>query len=376
MKLYASIWKDYTEDSLWFIGSFDVTRTLSFGTQLHGGFANASFSVPGARDRSFDLYRRTLGAHVVIFDMYGRRIYEGSVSNSALAAEGVTFDLVGYYSRASRKLDDRIYVDANTTVYDIIRDSVEYITDWNQKFAFVSDADYIVGAQDYTDKKVSEAIESVLKYGYQEADLRPVYFALWENRMGYLFPEPTPSTYPDWMISVANVADSTGLSMSLDQVYNKVYAVYDDQGQGVSKTTAAEDKLSQGRFGVIEGVVQNGGSPEGLALATDLRDMALERYKYPRQVLNLTARGFIRRGSGGYEYPYMVRAGDFILFTDLDMVTAQAGDLKGQAAQGISGFVLSTNYSADDNSVQIDFGSSDIKLETLMSRLGLSGGLR
>jgi len=265
----------------------------------------------------------------------------------------------------------------SATVYDVIKDCVNMIPEWRPLTVFISDATFSVGNQDFTDKKVKDAIEAVMKFGYREDDLRPIYFAIWTQRRPYLIVEPVPdASYPDWFISVNSIRGGrAGISMSVDTIFNKIYAVYDNQNAGPSKTLPAEDYISEQRYGVREGLVNNGSNPEGIVLAQDLRDMALERYKYPRQIFTAEVSGLIRHQAGFYDYPYSIRAGQRVLIYDLDTITAHDGTMKGQAAHGLSGFVLKTRYDASRNVTQIDFGSPDISFDTIMARLGLSGGL-
>jgi hypothetical protein len=387
MRIYATIYKKYTEDVTGYLGTVDVTDSVSFGTQLHGGFSDCSFTVGGQKDLSFFRYRLYLASHVVLFDEYGRRVYEGFINKSSVSEKGVEVECLGYYAKADTVTFDMIYDVNPYTIYEITHDCISDIPEWRHVFANVGQANYNmvrtdplsgdVIAIDFTDKKVREAIESLMGYGYREDDIRPIYFAIWEGRIPYLFPEPKPAKFPDWMVSIHSVSGGVaGISISLDTVFNRVFGVYDDQGEGPSKTLPAEDYLSQQRYGIREGTVQNGGTPEGLALANDLRDMALERYKYPRQVFTMEISGYIKSSAGFYDLPYRIRAGQQVLITDLDAMTVHAGTLAGQVAHGISGFVLRTDYDSSNHNLKIDFGASDVSFDILMSRLGLSGGLK
>lgn len=385
MDLYAHIYGPSGESNMneenahYFQGAFKVTSTITLSTQVHGGFANCSFEIPGAQDISDMRYKTFIGGEVVIMDIYGRRVWEGWIVTMSYNATGVTVDAAGWYTKADKRFSDQIYTLSGTTVYDVVKDATTRVPAWRQTFIHMYNADFIVGAQDYTDKKIREEIESVLKFGYSETDDRPVYFAIWEHRMPYLFPEPSAAEqkYQDWTVSLTNVNGKEGLSQSLDNVFNKVYAVYDDvSDSGPSKTTAAEDTISQTRYGLSEGLVQNGGSPEGLATAQDLRDMALAQYKYPRQMFTLDLSGIVHNGYGAYDYPYMIRAGHILLINDMDTQAMQWGVSSGSVGATIGGFVVNTDYDGASNTVTLAFGITDIKFDTQMSRLGLSGGLK
>jgi hypothetical protein len=385
MRFYAGIWQQYTEVNTYFLGGFDVTESLSYETQLHGGYFTCSFVIPARAGST--IYRVILGGHVVIFDQYGNRVWEGSIIDTSIEESGVSVSASGYYEKASHVFSDMIYVTSPTTVSDILIDAVDMVPEIQDVFAFIGSSDYNVMStdpdtadiipQDFTDKKVSEVIESVMKYAYKESDIRPIYFAVWNHRIPFLIPEPLPTFYPDWQVSVKSISGGReGVTISLSEVYNKVFAVYDNQGEGPSKTVPVENTFSQARYGVREGLVQNGGSVEGLAIANDLAAMALSTYQYPKQIYTMEIEGYVRHGSGFYSEPHRIKAGQQILVLDSDSMLVNTGTLAGQAAHGFSGFILSTSYNSESHSMSVSFGSSDTRFDTYMTRLGLSGGLQ
>lgn len=387
MRFYVGIWQNYTENNTYFLGAFDVTDSLVFDTQLHGGYYSASFTIPARGNLATILYRAMLGGHVVIFDQYATRVWEGSITNTATSSTGIDITAAGYYEKTTHIFFDMIYTTSPTTVSTILKDAVDLVDEIADKHAFISSSDYNVMStdpdtaavipMDYTDKKVSEAIESVMKFAYKEDDIRPIYFAVWNHQTPFLIPEPLPTSYPDWHVSYHSVnGGRQGITLSLDEVFNRVYATYDNQGEGPSKTLPYENTISQNRYGIREGIVQNGGSVEGLSVANDLAQLALNAYQYPRQVYSMEINGFVRHGSGFISEPHRIKSGQMILLMDSDVMAANLGSLYGQAAQGFSGFVLSTSYDASTHTMRVEFGSSDLSFETYMTRLGLSGGLK
>jgi hypothetical protein len=554
MRLFASIWRSYTEAEIGHIEMVEVTRSLDFDTQLHGGFASASFDITGPQDKTWQRQRVLLGGHVVIFDHLGRRIYEGQIVDVSRVEVGLKIKAMGYYQQADNIFFDMIYpavesttnripnpsfevdvtgwtvifgslarttlqarygsasaqvtlsgsgakigvyvgelvaggnytfslfvrnvdtanvpkiqieelnagssiirtsekilngitdgawvrfelsiealpdaVNANVwvvasagtgsflidgvqfeakayatpycdgslgtghswsgtahnstssriyfsaTIGQVVSDAVDLIPSWQKvKFSF-SEATAFVDSQDFTDNKVKDGLEAVLGFGYKENDFRPVYFVVWEYRVPTLFVEPDNTVYPEWFVPASSISGGApGVSVSLDNVYNRVYAAYDNQNEGPSKTLPANDLLSQERYGLREGLVQNSNNPEGIVLAQSLRDMALARFKYPRQIYSLDISGLVQHGAGWTDFPYRIRAGDRIVIKNQDVISAHATIMAGEAGQGVIGFVVRTSYSAASNTVKVDIGSDDPVFETLMSRLGLSGGL-
>lgn len=379
MKIYAAIYQHPLELRTYFFEQIDVSDSVVFTTELHGGFGSCSFEFTGPGDFLITRYRDYLNAHVVLYDAFGRRLYEGFVTDTRKHENGISVKAAGYYSRAKQLLHGNVWTGTGTTAYDVIDGSIDLVSDWNKKDPMIADATIVVGPKDYSDdQKVSDALEDVLKYGFQETDDRALFFAIWEHRVPYLFPEPYPWSLVDWHVSKANViGGSPGISLSMSDVANKIYVRYDDPAEdSVGPTlyaTPAEDTLSQNRYGVKEGVFKAG--QFGLSNALKMRDAALERYKYPRQVFTATIGGYIKAQAGFYDYPYRIRAGQLVLVTDMEIVTAQAETFGGQAGHGLSGFVLKTSYNGSNRTLDIHFGSSDNSFETLMGRLGLGGGL-
>jgi hypothetical protein len=254
------------------------------------------------------------------------------------------------------------------TTSKVILDCASYVPDWNKQLSFVTPTSYEV-TEEFKDTKVRDAIERIAIYGLSVSDVRPMYVALWHNRMLHVFPEPALNiSVPDWRISVRTSNASVNLSLSILEVFNKIHASTD------YRLTPAQDKLSQLMYGVREGIVQN-----DLAANEDveemLKSMAIKRYGNPRSVYSMTISGYIEDAVGNPVLPYRIRAGDQILITDADSASPFSGTISGQATRGFTGFVLKTSYNATNNEMQLDFGSLDLGYEALMGRLGLSGGL-
>lgn len=376
---------DAFENKLYFIERIDVTRTVTFGSQLSGGFGQCSFSVPGTWQRSAQRIHQYQNAHVVLFNEYGKRLYEGYVYEASPNGLGLQVSASGYYAKAGdRNWEEEAFIGhATMTVTEMLSMCSDYIRDWSYVRSFLMGGDYVVTTDEIQieRKKVRDILERVLGYGYRASDPRQIFFAIWDRRTPHLVVEPSLDATPNprWVVNantlrVTNAGEIVA-SLNSGGVYNRIYAVYDDQKMGTSLTTYAEDLLSIQRYGLREGYVQNGGSAEGLALAEDLRDAALERFRYPRQVAQITIRGIMPRFAGGWEPLSHVRAGQEIMVRDLASAPIYAAAYRGMSTRGLSGFILRAEYDAASNSLRVDLGMNDVAFDVLMSRLGLSGGL-
>jgi hypothetical protein len=361
------------------IDSSPVGRTeVDFSTQLHGGFASCTMTLVGQKEKSFWRTRALLAADMALYDEYGRTVFDGIVQAVETDKFNVKVTVDGVFSRAKELLHGIIYT-TGSTVEDVVNDCVDLVPEWNHFHGFIAHSTYIVGALDFSgDKKISDAFDEVLKYGFTESDFRPVYFAIWENRNAFLFPEPSLNT-PKWRLSLSNIlGGAEGITISRDAIFNRIFFSYDNPDQ--TQTTVGtqfdpvpeENKISQYRYLVKEGVLNAG--PVGDAMGRVLAKTALGRYAYPRQVYTATVAGLVRHFSGRIEYPYMIRAGDVISVMDSDYLSVQTGLLGGLSSNSLSGLVLGTEYSGTDNTLAITFGVTET-LEIRMSRLGLTGGL-
>jgi hypothetical protein len=253
-------------------------------------------------------------------------------------------------------------------VGEIITDSAAMVQDWNQQQSFVTPVTYPVGREEFLDTKVRDVLERMLLYGFAVDDLRPVYAALWHNRMLHVFPEPAKDTsVPDWIISIQHSED-VSLSLSSLEVFNKIHASTD------YRLTPAEDKMSQITYGVREAIVSNEIADTD-AIEGMLKNMALDRYSTPRAVYTVSITDYVENALGTKVPPHQVRAGDLVLIKESDAASPFNGTITGQVTRGFMGYVVRTAYNAASHRLSIDFGTLDVEYETLMARLGLTGGV-
>lgn len=259
---------------------------------------------------------------------------------------------------------------------DIIQDACDLVPSWGKPVYSGNFDSRIDVDMDFSQVKVSDAVVDTLKFGFSNTYFLPAYLVIYTTRVPQIVVEQT-SVNPDWYLDVKLLTnDSIGMEVSLNDVFNRVFAVYDNANDGISVTEPANNYASQARYGVREGLIDNGDTPGGLALAEDLRDTALEKYKNPRRVVSITLGGYVRNGSGSRDYVYKIRAGQNAVLSDLDLFSSQANYLSSESSVPLNGFIFSTDYDVKNNTIKIDIGTDDLSFEVLMSRLGLSGGLK
>jgi hypothetical protein len=379
MFLYPSFWEHHTEPPSWFLGTMPTWRNMQFSTQLNGGFSTAALEIPCPDNVAFARYRRFLGAHMVLFDLWGRRVYEGRVNDTTRLIDGVGLLLDGYFSYGRENIHGMVYTTSPTTVYTVVHDCIDLQEDdtWQEKYCFVdSGADVDICAledKDYQAAKVGDVLNEVLKLGYKESDARATYFAIWEHRIPHFFTLPGPISQT-WHIEAHNLLEGFDLSCSRAQMWNSISGVFEsDAGPVFASSAPAENQISIDIHGKKEGIINVGRTYE--AHADALQDAALDAFAWPQQAFSLTISGLVKHSMGFYDYPFRIRAGDAIMITGLDPYVAKVGGSSSQSTAGVWGWVMSTTYQADDGTLDMTINSNDTRFEVLVSRLGVSGGL-
>jgi hypothetical protein len=351
---------------------------FQFETLINGGFGNASFKVPSFQQKSHKMFSSYVGYHVVAFDCYGRRVYEGRIDTIDLDTDGVSVSCIGYYGHASDLTFGMIYdgsVAKSATA--IIKDIIDLADDvwWNDK-SQLEESNLDITPQDFTgESKLADAIEEALKYGGDPGnnnDPRPLHFQIWEQRRPFLVHEKQITDNPDWFIALHDLAGgaSISLSRSRSEVYNKIQILYDDEVIGATFTDWFEDTASQLKYGVREGSINIGQSND--TIANIVGALAIKAYAEPEQTTRIVVQGKPLSFGGISDFPYMLRAGDFITISDniysVGYTSAQI------SAMLSSGIVARTAYNLDNNQLDIEFGKRSVAMDILLARIGVSSG--
>lgn len=251
---------------------------------------------------------------------------------------------------------------------------------WSQHTEFLSGSDYDVTDQDFSDKRVKDGIETVLSYGVTRDGLPyNTYFVIYNNRIPRIVLwNPSNVKVPTWVVDASHSKDTVGVSLDVSSVYNKVYSVYNDSEAGQSVTEASGDFISQRKYGVREGFLNNGDLPYSLTQSLFLQEAALRQNKDPKAQWSFELIGSLNRFIGVRENVYKVRAGDVILVVDSGHSMNFIDTISFSSKQAIASLrlVMSTDYDEGSDTLRISVGDLDPSLEAVFTRLGLSGGLQ
>ncbi len=373
MKLLIAIWKTYAENPAEFKEMTTRFSGLSFDTVLHGGFGSANFTVEVGGHNAIRWYRDYVGHHVVLFDHFGRRLYEGRIEATNADAKGVKVSCAGYYAHAQDLVHGIIYpLGVPTSISKVIEDTVDLSEQWWKDHSRIKTTITDITPQDFTgEQKLRDAIESVTKFGDDGITPVPIFFAIWEHRQPYLFAQPSViNDEPDWQVFVKDFGSGAGVSLSRTrrQLYNKIQILYDDPDIGPTFTDWKEDTVSQDLFGVREGSLNIGPSLAGIA--DTMGDLAINSYANPTQSSKITISGRVYSKAGAPDLPYMIRAGSLLRVNDYDPTVAQV--VSGEGGQDAAvAFINRTRYSAEKNTMQLELGKKNVALDLLMARLGM-----
>lgn len=376
MEFMITVWTNYDETSGQGDPLAQVRRFsgLRFGTVLNGGFGGAQFRVETTDWNATQWYENYLGFHIVIFDSFGRRVYEGRIESIAYVVDkGIEVSCVGYYAHAQDLTHGVIYpAGVPKTISEIIEETIDLSDQWWDDKSQIETTTVDITPQDFTgEQKLVDAIEECLKYGNDATPPKPMYFTIWEHRQPFLFSEPALSNFPDWQVYLKDleISQSLSLSRSKENLYNKIQVLYDDPDIGPAFTDWAEDTISQDLFGVREGSLNIGGAlPD---VADVIRDLAIENYAYPEQSSTLKISGRVRSNAHTIELPYLIRAGELLRINDFDPSIAQrtlgTGGLDSNMA-----VVHKTLYNVESNTMSVTLGKTNILMDMLLARIGKS----
>lgn len=377
--LTATVWSDPRERPQDFVDATRSVTDLSFDTSAMGGFGDATFSIRVSGWNAVRWYRSYLGFHVVVFDKYGRRVYEGRIEDADATQDGVSVVCLGYFSHAKELTHGMVYqAGFMLTPTQLVADTVDIAFNtqgtWAGDYSMLQKFSHNISPQDFSgDRKLSDAIEVATKFGNDGVIPRPVYFAVWDHRRAYFYEEPALTSEPDWRVYKRDFSSSGGLSLSRSRssVWNKIQVIYDDPLIGQTFTAWAENKDSQRLYGIKEGTLNIGSSLPGLAAV--IRDLAINSYAFPTQSSEVGISGRVYTAGGRAELPYMVRAGTLLQVMDYDPSVAQlVGGSTGVDASIM--FISGTSYSLESNEVTLEIGTGNVALDILMARLGSGSG--
>lgn len=375
MRLWVKIIKGFSKNN-YIPKHGSPIKELSFETVVPGGFGSCRITIPvNTLYKTSSSNESFLNNYVIIYDLYGRVVYEGRVFNFDIDTKEAVLEVQGLYSLGEDLTNGLIYsISTATSISEMIVDACDLVSDWNANQTNIIVTSTDITPQDFTgETKITESIESILKYGSDDTIPNALHFGIWEDRKPYLWMEKDPNySTPDWILYPSSIKEGEGFfqSTSLGDVFNKIQVIYNDPDIGQSFTGWYEDTDSQSIFGVREGTLNAGDGTA--ALAGLIGELAIKYYAYPSGTSSVGVSGFVRSTfSGRKDYPYMIRAGSLIRYEGTPVL-----DLKKNYGYynplSFSFVATRTNYDLSNNTLSIDFSRRTRAMDMLLSRLGAS----
>ena len=327
---------------------------LKFSTRLSGGFHTCTFRIKADLPEAWEWISNFVFYRLKITDIK-KTLWEGRIEDIELTAGHAGATAYGYYAN----LTDVPYATAYNDVASVVIKAV-LTANCVQISADQSNIDAtdttITSAADsgYLDIYPNELFEKLL--AFSDSTNSKWYFAIWEDRIPYL--KKRDVTNLNWVVNLGDLARFR-LKHRGGDLWNSVYAVYDDEG--IARTADAEDITSQSKYNLTrEYVIPDLGTVTAAAVQA-ARDGWLEDHKDIFPKLEEITLGDTIYDTNGIPYPSSwVRAGEVIRIRDLVPVTSDLDAIARDALRTF--FIVETNYDADrkQNKIVIDTESTDI----------------
>lgn len=207
----------------------------------------------------------------------------------------------------------------------------------------------------YEDARPADVLDRLVRLGDNQTTPRQWEWGVYSDRR--LYYRPQGSAAATWYVDISALE----VQRTLDELYNAIYASYQDASNSVLRTAANTDSASVARYGLTRRRVQDAQTTSATQ-ANAQRDAVLADTKNPRPRSGITvARLF---DANGARWPLTsVRAGDTVIIRNLPPTLSTSIDR-------IRVFRLTrSEYHADDNTLTME---PEAPLPTLEAQLALA----
>jgi len=356
-KLYQ---RDPTDDTL----DTELTEQvegMKFSTKLHGGFNKCSFRLKADLPEAWEWINKRILYRLKVTDKT-KTLWEGRIEDISLSMGAVVVTAYGYYANLS---DVPYYTAYNTTADAIIKAMLT--THCLQIDSDQSNIDAVditidsAASSSYADIYPKDIVEKILPFS--DSTHGTWYFAIWEDRIPYLFKRAISST--DWLVTLRDFKHFT-LTHKASEIYNSCYAIY-EVGGTLTRTADGDDSDSQAKYGLKRQKVITNLGEVAAASAQAYRDAWVEDHKdiWPKQT-NMVL-GDKVYNSKGIEYSSSwVRAGEVIRIRDLVPASVDAGSVERDALRTF--YIIETEYNVDQAELRFIPDTESISLQAILAR--------
>ena len=337
-------------------------QNLRFSTKLHGGFHICSFRLKADIPEAWEWLTKKTFYRLVITDK-AKTLWEGRIEDLELTMGHAGATAYGYYANLSDVPYATAYnANADVVIKAILTANCAQISSVQTNItATGGPAITSAAASTYLDIYPNEIVEKLADFSDTTNNAK-WYFAIWEDRVPYLFARSASSV--DWLISLRDLARFK-LKHRGGDLWNSCYAIYDAAGLTRTATTTDTDSIA------VHGLTRSYVVPQlgtvAAAAAQSFRDAWLKDHKDVWPKLEDIVVGGTVYDTNGVAFPSSwVRAGDVIRIKDLVPASADLDTVSRDALRTF--YIVETDYNVDSKQLKIIPDTESSSLDAILAK--------
>ena len=348
----------------------EKVQGLKFTTKLNGGFYICSFRLMADIPAAWEWITRRVFYRLLITDG-PQTLWEGRLEDLTLTEGGVSVVAYGYYAN----LGDIPYTSAYNDNADVVIGTVltanctQISADHSNLDATGGPAITSAANSSYLDIYPKQIVEKLIAFS-DDTDNKQWYFAIWEDRIPYLFARDMSTI--KWRVTLKDFARFV-LKHRGAELWNSAYTVFN-----AARTATANDTSSQDRYGdgttpfIRRKVIAEVGNVVAAA-AQSRRDAWIENHKdvFPR-LENMKLGPTVYDANGVPTPSSWVRAGDVLRVRDLVPASAE---LDAVTRDGLrTYYIVRTEYDMDTGMMRITPDTEPAGMDEILGKKLKDGG--
>ncbi len=345
-------------------------QNLKFTTKLNGGFYICSFRLMADIPAAWEWITKRTFYRLLITDG-PQTLWEGRLEDLTLTEGGVSVVAYGYYAN----LSDIPYTTAFNANADVVMKAVltaaatQINADQSNIEATGGPAITSAAASSYLDVYPKQLVEKLLSFS-DDTNNAKWYFAIWEDRIPYMFPRSFSTI--KWRVTIGDFARFI-LKHRGAELWNSAYTVFGGARTAITNNTDSQFKYGDGTNDFIRRkVISEVGGVAGGA-AQSRRDAWIEDHKEVLPRLEKMVLGPTVYDDSGVPTPSMwVRAGDVLRVRDLVPASAELDSVTRDGLRTY--FIVKTVYEMDTGMMRITPDTEPAGMDEILGKTLKDGG--
>lgn len=339
-------------------------QNLRFSTKLNGGFSICSMQLKADLPEAWEWIADKGFYRLVITDKT-KTLWEGRIQEPWFTTGEVGFTAYGYWASMRDQPYATAYNDvASTVIKAVLTAACPSISSDQTNIATTDITITSAADESYLDITAQDLVIKLLEFS--DSNAYKWYFAIWEDRIPYLFARNLSAI--DWYVSIraGDLVDYKPRYNYADW-YSRCYAVYESAG-AIARTSTSSDTTVETRYGGLTRTyaVPNLGAV-AQATAEASRAAFLANKKYVRPTMDSFVLGDKVYDSNGISYPSSwVRAGEVIRIRDLVPATSDLDSITQDSLRTF--YITETEYDADRMQNRLTVDTEKQSLDAILAR--------